>query len=334
MSAPGAFFAGCAGEVLTEAERAFFREAQPFGFILFARNIANPAQLGRLTASLREAVGRDALVMIDQEGGRVARMTAPHWRDWPAPLDQAVQAGDKAEGLMALRYRIIAAELRAVGIDGNCVPCADVARRTTHAVLRNRCYSSDPDKVARIARAVAGALLESGVLPVVKHVPGHGAATVDSHLDLPRVDLTARRLADVDFRPFKALADLPMAMTAHVVYTALDPDAPATTSPRMHRLIRQELGIKGLLMTDDISMKALAGSMAERCTAALSAGCDVILHCNGDMDEMMEVAGTCGVLKDKALARADAALARRGRPVGNLDALQRRWDRLVGEMAG
>lgn len=326
---PGAFITGVAGTALTGEERAFLAEADPLGFILFDRNVDSPEQLRRLTGTLRDALGRDAPVLIDQEGGRVARLRPPHWRDWPAPLDQVARAGPRAEQVMRLRYAIIAAELRAVGIDVNCAPCADVVRPDTHAVLRNRCYGDMPDTVSRIARAVAEGLLSGGVLPVLKHIPGHGAATADSHLELPRVDLPRDMLQKVDFAPFAALADLPVGMTAHVVYAAFDPDRPATTSPDMITLIRQDVGFTGLLMSDDISMGALNGGIADRCRAALAAGCDVILHSNGDLAEMRAVAAASGRMGERAVQRAEAALALRRPPEADLGALVAEWDTLM-----
>jgi len=310
----GAYLLGCAGPDLTADEAAFFAEAQPLGFILFARNVEAPEQLRRLTDALRDAVGRDAPILIDQEGGRVQRLTPPHWRRYLPPLDQVQAAGpEHAARSMHLRARLIAEELRAVGLDVNCTPCADVARPETHPFLRNRCYGHDAGTVAQIARAVAEGSAEGGVLSVLKHIPGHGRAQVDSHLDLPRVTAPRAELAE-DFAPFRALADLPYAMTAHIVYDAIDPDRPATLSPEMIALIREEIGYGGLLMTDDISMQALKGSLSDLSTASLAAGCDAVLHCNGDLAEMQQVAAACGALSDPAQARAEAALAQRRAP--------------------
>ncbi len=318
MRADGATILGCAGPVLGAEERAFFRAADPWGFILFARNVEAPAQLRRLTASLREAVGREAPVFIDQEGGRVARLGPPHWRAWAPPFDQMARAGDRGARSMWLRYRIIAAELRAVGIDGNCAPTADIAGAATHPFLKNRCYGSDPETVIRAARAVAEALLAGGVLPVLKHIPGHGQATVDSHAELPQVDAPRAEVLARDGAPFRALADLPLAMTAHVVYRALDLGLPATLSRACIRAIREELGFAGLLMTDDISMQSLSGPLGRRAAAAIAAGCDLVLHCNGARGEMEEVVAAAGRLAPQSAARAEAALARR-RPPGPID---------------
>lgn len=299
---------GLAGTAPTPDETAFFRDAAPWGFILFARNLDSPAQVARLTGALRDAVGRDAPVFIDQEGGRVQRLRAPHWREWTPPLDFVAQAGAGAARAVWLRHRIIAAELRALGIDANCAPCLDLATPDTHPFLRNRCLSDDPAQVAALGRAAAGGLLAGGVLPVMKHMPGHGRATVDSHKGLPRVT-APRATLEADLTPFRALADLPLGMTAHVVYDAIDPDAPATLSPAAIRLIRDDIGFGGLLMTDDIGMGALSGSVATRAAAAIAAGCDLVLHCNGDLAEMQAVVAAAGPLT--APARAEAALAAR-----------------------
>lgn len=309
----GATIFGLGGCVLTPDERAFFRDADPFGFILFARNVESPDQLGRLSAQLREAVGRDAPVFIDQEGGRVQRLGPPHWRQWDPPLDAMRRAGDaaRAERVMWLRMLVIASELRAVGIDANCAPVADIACPATHPFLADRCYGSDPATVTTLARAAAEGLLAGGVLPVVKHIPGHGRAVADSHHALPRVDADRAALDSVDFAPFRALNHLPIAMTAHVVYSAVDP-APATLSAPVIRLIRDEIGFGGLLMSDDLAMKALSGPLGRRTSAALAAGCDLALLCSGEMAEMREVAEAAGRMSALAMARARRALALRG----------------------
>lgn len=296
---------GCAGLRLDRDERAFFRDADPWGFILFGRNVETPDQIYRLTSDLRDAVGRDCAILIDQEGGRVQRLRAPHWREWLPPLEQP--GGAQA---FWLRSRIMAAELRAVGIDANCAPTCDVAGPQTHPFLRNRCLGTDPETVAVKARAVADGLLAGGVLPVMKHMPGHGRATADSHLHLPVVSASLEEL-ETDFAPFRALKDLPMGMTAHIRFTALD-DAPATQSPRMIRLIREDIGFGGLLMTDDIAMQALSGTMGARAAASIAAGCDLVLHCNGDRAEMGQVVAAAGALR--VPGRAEAALAQRHAP--------------------
>jgi len=306
--AAGAYILAPLSTSLSPAEADFFRDADPWGFILFARNIETPEQVRALTAEVRAAVGRDAPVFIDQEGGRVQRMGPPHWRGWAPPLDDATRAGLFAEEAMGLRYRIIAEELRAVGIDGNCIPCADLARAETHPFLRNRCLGETVETVARLAIAAAAASLAGGVLPVVKHMPGHGRAVVDSHGEVPRVSAAREALAATDFAAFAALAFLPAGMTAHVIYEALD-DRPGTLSPVVIDLIRGEIGFGGLLMTDDISMGALSGSIGERSAAAIAAGCDLVLHCNGEMAEMRAVAEAAGRLGDAGATRAEAARA-------------------------
>lgn len=308
----GAAIFGCDGLVLGASERDFFRDADPFGFILFGRNVDDPAQLRALCDALRDAVGRDAPILVDQEGGRVQRLRAPHWREWQPPLEMVARASDPVRA-MTLRSALIAAELRAVGIDANCAPVADIAGSTTHPFLRNRCYSDDAAQVALLAQAAAEAHLAQGVLPVVKHMPGHGRATADSHKDLPRVTESADVLRTSDFAPFKALNHLPMAMTAHIVFTAFD-DVPATCSSTMIDLIRDEIGFGGLLMTDDISMEALSGTIGARSSAAIAAGCDVVLHCNGDLAERAEVAAAAGALTPAAQVRAKVALAARRVP--------------------
>jgi len=315
MAAPGAVILGCAGPRLDPSERRFFATADPWGFILFARNVETPAQLHALTTELRDVVGREAAVFIDQEGGRVARLRPPHWRDWPAPLDALAGLGaGRAERMLWLRYRLIAAELRAAGIDGNCAPLADLARPETHPVLRDRCYGTTTAEVVPRAGAVADALLAGGVLPVLKHIPGHGRATADSHLDLPRVTTPRDELDASDFAAFRALADLPLGMTAHIVYDCLDAARPATLSPVAIGAVREEIGFDGLLMTDDISMQALSGPLAGRARAALGAGCDLVLHCNGVIDEMRALAEAAGRLSGAAAGRATRALAARRAP--------------------
>ena len=315
----GATIFGCAGSKLLPEERAFYRDADPFGFIVFARNIEDPAQVRRLTADLREAVGWNAPVLVDQEGGRVQRLRSPHWREWTPPLDTVDAAGSvaAAERIMRLRAMVMAAELTDVGIDADCIPTLDVVRPETHPFLMNRCYGRDPETVARVGRAVADGLMAGGALPVMKHLPGHGLSHVDTHHDLPTVDASLEDLVAVDFAPFRALNDLPMAMTAHLVFAALDRERPATQSPRMIRVIREEIGFQGLLMSDDLNMQALAGTLAERTARTIAAGVDIALHCKGDMAEMVAVADAAGGMGPEALVRAEAAVAAR-RP-GSVD---------------
>lgn len=309
----GAAIFGCEGPILGRDEAAFYRDFDPFGFILFARNVETPEQLARLTAALRESVGRDAPILVDQEGGRVQRLRAPHWREWTPPLDFVAAAGDKALRAMQLRYQMIALELRQTGIDANCAPVADLITPETHPFLKNRCYGADPAEVSTLGRAVADGLLAGGCLPVVKHMPGHGRSHLDTHHDLPRVSASRAELAAQDFAPFKALADLPMAMTAHLVFTAYD-DRPATQSPAMIRVIREDIGFAGLLMTDDLNMQALAGDLSSRTAASMAAGCDLALHCKGDLAEMRAVAAAAGEMTQATRTRAAAALAWRRAP--------------------
>lgn len=314
---PAAQIFGCSGPALTPDEAAFFRDADPWGYILFARNLETPDQIRRLTDALRDAIARDAPILIDQEGGRVARLTPPGWTGWDdaLPYLSALPTDLRAEA-MALRSRVIAAELRRLGIDVNCAPVADVARDDTHDILRDRCYSREPQEVSIIGRAVADGLLAGGVLPVLKHIPGHGRGTADSHLDLPVIDADLDDLDETDFRPFRDLADLPLGMTGHLLFPALDPDQPSTLSPAVIAHIRDALGFKGLLMTDDVSMAALPGPLAERASRARAAGCDLILHCNADMGEMEAIASETPTLTGDAAARSDTALALRGQGMG------------------
>ncbi|MBF9044223.1 beta-N-acetylhexosaminidase [Rhodobacterales bacterium HKCCE4037] len=321
---------GCEGLSLSPDEKRFFAEAQPWGFILFARNVNDPAQVAALTAELRDAVGWEAPVLIDQEGGRVQRLRAPHWREWHPPLDMVARASDPARALY-LRYRLIAEELRAVGIDVHCGPTADVARSETHPFLQNRLYGTDPDTVIDLCNAVAEGLTDGGIHPVVKHIPGHGAATVDSHHDLPRVSLDRETLDVTDFAVFAEMDHIMMGMTAHVVFEAIDPDRPATLSPDVMKVIREDIDFDGLLMTDDLSMNALPGTIAERAAAARKAGCDMILHCNGDRAEMEQVLANCGQLSGAAQARADTVIARRPEPQPlDIQAAERDLSALLG----
>ncbi|MDB6176520.1 beta-N-acetylhexosaminidase [Paracoccus sp. Z330] len=329
MTHSATILGGIAGTELTPSERDFFRAADPWGFILFARNVASPEQMRRLTGDLRDAVGRDAVITVDQEGGRVQRLRAPHWQEWPAPLDQAA-AGARA---MWLRYYLIGRELRDVGIDSDCAPTLDVAQPDTHPFLRNRCLGSDPETVAWLGREVADGLLAAGVLPVMKHMPGHGRAIADSHHSLPH---SAAELADLDaldFAPFRALADLPMGMTAHIRLDVVD-SRPATASAPVVKLIREKIGFDGLLMTDDITMQALSGTEAERAQVAIEAGCDLVLHCNGDIASMEPVVASAGPMAAATQRRADAALAMRREPQ-DLDrqALMAEWRSLTGDLA-
>src|SRR5947208_640089 len=316
---PKALITDVAGLTITPGERAFLRDADPWGFILFKRNVGTPAQVRALVDSMREAVGRtDAPVLIDQEGGRVQRLGPPHWPAYPPGAHYGqIYDRDPEEGLAAARLgaRLIAADLAALGITVDCLPLADVPVSEADKVIGNRAYGTMPEKVAAIGAAVAEGLMAGGVLPVLKHLPGHGRATADSHLALPVVSTDRETLETTDFAAFRPLAKLALGMTAHVVFTAIDPVAPATTSVTMVReVIRGFIGFDGLLMSDDLSMKALSGTLAERARATLAAGCDVVLHCNGSLDERCEVADACPPLAGEALRRADAALAARHNP--------------------
>jgi beta-N-acetylhexosaminidase len=336
-----ALITGSAGATLTPDERAFLRDADPWGFILFGRNIESPEQVGRLTASLREAVGRnDAPVLIDQEGGRVQRLRPPHWPSYPAGADYGRlydQDPDTATAAAHLGARLIASDLLALGITVDCVPLADVPVPDADSVIGDRAYGTNADKVARIATALADGLRAGGAIPVVKHIPGHGRAMADSHHRLPVVATAREELEATDFSAFRRLNRLPMAMTAHVVYSAIDSVAPATTSATIvQQVIRGSIGFNGLLMSDDLSMNALAGTIAERARAVIAAGCDVVLHCNGVLDEMKAVAAQAPMLAGRAEQRAASALAWR-RPPQDLDvAAARRTfaDLLAGRSGG
>ena len=314
-----AFITGVSGPELTAAEREFIRSERPWGFILFKRNIETPAQVILLVRELREAIGNpDAPVLIDQEGGRVQRLGPPHWPVYPSGAAFGVLYDiDRTLGLTAARLsaRLMAADLIELGVTVDCLPLADVPVAGADAVIGNRAYGTEPGKVAAIARAVTDGLEQGGILPVLKHIPGHGRATADTHFRLPEVDTSKTELERTDFAAFQPLADLPMAMTAHVVFSALDPAQPATTSATIiQQVIRGVIGFQGLLMSDDVSMNALAGSIAERTRAILTAGCDMVLHCNGKLDEMREVAAETPELSGMALERARRALAARAAP--------------------
>ncbi len=303
---------GLAGPRLSLEEAAFFRDVQPWGFILFSRNVESPDQVRALTSALRSTVGRaDAPILIDQEGGRVQRLRPP---DWPAYPTGETYRKLRGGGLAApdfawLGGRLIAADLADLGINVDCAPVADVPVGGAHHVIGDRAFAHDAATVASLARAMAEGLMAGGVLPIIKHIPGHGRAGADSHKTLPVVKAPLADLEASDFAAFRDLADLPLAMTAHVVFSAVDPDQPATTSPTLiEHVIRKSIGFEGLLMSDDLSMEALSGDMRHRAKASLAAGCDVVLHCNGSMDEMTKVAAATGGLEGRAAARAKAAL--------------------------
>ncbi|MEM6422592.1 MAG: glycoside hydrolase family 3 N-terminal domain-containing protein [Pseudomonadota bacterium] len=320
-SSSRALIVGLQGPALSADEAAFLRDATPWGLIVFARNVETPGRLKALVADAREALGWEAPVLIDQEGGRVARLRTPYWLAWPTVGDTVATLGPNAAAeALTLRYRLIAHELRDLGIDVDCMPLLDVPVEGAHDVIGQRAFARDPALVAMLGKAVSAALLSRGVLPVIKHLPGHGRAGVDSHHALPRVDADRRTLDATDFAAFRAYGDEVLGMTAHIIYEALDPDRCATLSPPCIELIRAELGFRGLLMTDDISMGALDGPIARRGADALAAGCDMVLHCNGDSAEMGALAEVTPILTGEALARARRAIAARAAAVAAMGA--------------
>jgi len=308
---PKAAIFGCAGPDLTADERAFFRDADPLGFILFARNVDTPERTRRLVDDLRSAVARaDAPVLIDQEGGRVARLKPPYWRKAPPARVLGELYGRNPErGLEATRLnsRLLAADVASIGCDVDCLPVLDIAFPETHAVIGDRAYADRPEPVAALGRAAAEGLLAEGVMPVIKHIPGHGRATVDSHHALPTVTVSRDELERTDFVPFKLLSDLPWAMTGHVLFDAFDAERCVTVSARgVREIIRGHVGFDGLLLSDDLSMQALGGSLGDRAERALAAGCDIALHCNGRMDEMTDIAARTGPMAEAAARRFEA----------------------------
>ena len=313
MSARAVIF-GCDGHVLTEEEIDFFRVVQPWGFILFGRNCGSPDQVRQLTASMREILGRpDAPILVDQEGGRVQRLRAPNWRARPPAASFGTISRQNPRAARDAAYdnaRLMAAELCDLGINVDCTPCVDVPVEGAHNIIGDRAFAHDPWVVASLGQAVIDGMMDSGVLPVIKHIPGHGRARADSHLELPVVETAREELERTDFTPFRALARAPLGMTAHVVYSAIDPHAPATTSKKViDEVVRGFIGFDGLLMTDDLTMRALKGSLGERTKASIAAGCDMILHCTRNMDEMRDIAAAAPLLSGKALERAERALA-------------------------
>ena len=329
-----AFITGLSGLTITANERAFLREAQPWGLIIFKRNVNTAQQVSEFTRSFRDILGCEAPVLVDQEGGRVQRLGPPQWPAYPPGARYGtLYDQDVSRGLSVARLggHLIAADLGVLGIDVDCLPLADVLAPGADPVIGDRAYGSEPDKVAAIAGAIAEGLQAGGVLPVLKHLPGHGRATADSHLKLPVVDTDRATLEATDFAAFRPLAGLPLGMTAHVVFSAIDPDAPATTSVTMVReVIRGFIGFRGLLMSDDVSMKALSGTIEERSRAAFAAGCDVVLHCNGDLGEMAAVAGVAPTLTGEAGERAETALAQRKAPeTFDVDAARKIFTQMV-----
>jgi beta-N-acetylhexosaminidase len=329
---------GCAGAQLSADERRFFADADPLGFILFARNCQTPQQVADLVAALRDAVGRaDAPVLIDQEGGRVARLGPPHWRRPPAAgLIARLHAADADAGLEAARLnaRLIAHDLYSLGIDVDCTPVLDVPVPDAHDIIGDRAYGTVPEPVIALAHQVCDGMMQGGVAPVIKHIPGHGRARADSHVELPVVEASYELLSTTDFVPFRALAGMPWAMTAHVVYTALDASRPATTSPEViGKIIRRDLGFTGALMSDDLGMSALSGGFADRARAALAAGCDVALHCSGRMDEMVEVQKGLTPMTDIAAQRVAQARVPAPKPGFDAGAALDRLNGLLGRVA-
>ena len=309
-----ALIVGLAGERLTPGEHTFLAQARPAGVILFARNSRDPRQVSRLIADSRAAIAADdILVLIDQEGGRVRRLRPPHWRELPsAAAFAAIHAADPVRGrrLAHLAARLTAADLRAIGVNTNCAPVLDLAVPGAHDIIGDRAYGSAPADIAALGRAVAEGYIAGGVVPVIKHIPGHGRALADSHSELPVVDAALAVLEATDFAPFRALADMPAAMTAHVVYSAIDPHQPASASAKVTAaVIRGSIGFQGLLLSDDLGMKALSGSYRERAEAVLRAGSDVALHCSGALHEMEDAAAGSASLAGQALARFEQALA-------------------------
>ena len=333
--APRAIVLGCAGERLSSDEIRLFAASDPFGFVLFRRNCRDPDQLRALIGEMRDAVGRaDAPVLIDQEGGRVARLQPPHWRRYPAPALIGALPDPVAAEAARLGARLIADDLAALGITVDAVPVLDLPVSGADPVIGDRAYGSEPERVARLGRAVCDGMLAGGVLPIIKHIPGHGRAQVDSHRDLPRVDSTREVLIASDFAPFRELSAMPWAMTAHIVYTAIDADAPATFSEAViDGVIRGHIGFDGVLISDDISMGALNGSLGERTRRALDAGCDLALHCNGvlaEMEEVIEAAATVSAAAQTRLARAEA-LRRNSAQGFDRTATEARFAELLGE---
>lgn len=313
-AAPTAVVFGCAGLTLTADEKVLFRDAHPAGFILFARNIDTPDQVRRLTDSLRGLSGNEQVpVLIDQEGGRVQRLRPPHWPEYPAmrPFgDTATANPEEAAACLRLNYRLIAADLAALGINVDCAPVLDLPVEGSHDIIGDRAFSDDPAIVAELGRAVCDGLAQGGVVPVIKHIPGHGRAFADSHEELPRVDTPLAELRRTDFAPFAALSSAPAGMTAHIVYSALDPDSPGSASRKViGDIVRAEIGFEGLLFSDDVCMKALLGPLDRRVSSVLEAGCDLALHCDGTFADMAAIAETCPLMRPDSLARLKTAMS-------------------------
>ncbi len=309
---PSAVIFGCIDTALTPAEIDLFADCNPFGLILFEHNCVEPTQLADLISQFRETVGRkDAPILIDQEGGRVTRMKPPHWRHPPpARVFPEIAVKDREAGKRAayLNARLIGKELASVGIDVDCLPVLDIPVVGAHEVIGDRALGRDAEMIAELGRALSEGIMAEGVLPIIKHIPGHGRAKSDSHKELPIVDTTREELEATDFVPFELLAEMPWAMTAHVVYTAIDSDRVATISPQIiDDIIRQKIGFDGLLLSDDIGMEALSGTKGERARTILEAGCDLALECSGKIDDMTEVGSIVPKMSEKAMARAAGA---------------------------
>lgn len=332
MALPKAVFFGCSGLELTPNEIAFFKKTQPAGFILFARNCDSPQQIKALVQSLKACVNHNNIpILIDQEGGRVQRLTAPYWRTYP-PAERFACMENKANAVLACRLnaRLIAHDLAGLGINTNCAPVADLRINGAHSIIGDRAFGTCADEIVPLAQAQAQGLMDGGVIPVLKHIPGHGRALVDSHEDLPVVRESLEVLMETDFEPFKQLHSLPMAMTAHIIYTAIDETLPATLSKPAIDLIRNQLGFNGLLMTDDLSMKALKGDLGELCVQAIAAGCDIGLHCNGKIDEMQAIANHAPTMNEQSFARMDKAFeAITHAPVDSIHDIQTQWTALL-----
>jgi len=301
---------GLQGPRLTAAEKAFFRDSNPWGFILFARNIETPDQVRGLTQSLRDCVGRDCLIFIDQEGGRVQRLRPPHWHDYPSLGSIAAnykKAKQKTRRAVFLHHRLIAADLRSLGVTANCAPVLDIPVKDADPIISDRALGTNAHQVIDLGQAAMAGLMTGGVAPVIKHIPGHGRATVDSHKALPKISNWLPRMLGSDFLPFKELSSAPMAMTAHLIVEGLDKKAPVTLSSTAINYIRNTLKFDGLLMTDDLDMKALTGSLSGLTRASLTAGCDIALQCSGKMPAMVDVAKGSRFLEGKSLERAQIA---------------------------
>jgi len=305
---------GCKSIRLSDEEKAFYRETQPWGFILFSRNVETPDQVAALVDDFKSCVDHDDVaILIDQEGGRVRRLRPPHWQEYHSAQvigNHYKQNPVRGKRIAWLQSRLMAFDLIKLGINVDCLPVLDVPIPGAHDVIGDRAYAEDVPSISELGRDAAQGLLDGGVLPVIKHIPGHGRSMVDSHLDLPRVETDFETLKETDFEPFKRLADLPVAMTAHVIYEAVDPAAPATTSKTViDDIIRNYIGFQGLLMCDDLSMQALSGDFSQRVQSSFAAGCDVVLHCNGEMEEMRQIADALPEFGAKAFERVQQATA-------------------------